>query len=100
MGVVAKYVKAVSERKRYQLDYSNWLDTGESVISVTFVPSPVTTPPLVIDGVQNTANGTGVQYYVSGGLDGTDYIVQATLTTSIGPQTKLDDIFFSVREPA
>lgn len=95
-----RYIKAAAERKRYQIDYSNWLDTGETVASVVFSIDKVTVPPLVVDGVANTPDGVGVQYYVSGGVDGTNYVVTATLTTSTGPQTKLDDIFFSVREPA
>lgn len=100
MGVLARYVKAASERKRYQIKYDNWLDTGETVVSVTFAINKTTSPPLVVDGILNTGDGLGVQYYVSGGLDGTDYIITATLTTTTGPQIKIDDVFFSVREPA
>lgn len=100
MGVLARYVKAASERKRYQIRYDNWLDAGETVATVTFTINKATTPPLVVNGIQNTLDGLGVQYYVSGGVDGQSYIVQATLTTNSGPQTKVDDIFFSVREPA
>lgn len=102
MGVLAKYVKAASESKRYQLRYDNWLDTGEQVTSVVFAVDKVTAPPLVVNNVQNTADGLGVQYYVSGGIDGFDYIVTATLTTNATPvpQIKLDDVFFSIREPA
>lgn len=99
MGVLAKYVKAASERKRYQIRYGNWLDTGEYVSNVAFSVDKVTSPPLVIDEVQVTPDALGVQYYVSGGVDGANYIVSATLTTSTGPQTKLDEVFFSVREP-
>ena len=29
---IAKYVKAASDRKRYQIDYTDWLDTGEQVL--------------------------------------------------------------------
>lgn len=100
MGVVARYVKAASERKRYQFLYSNWLDTGELVQGVVFAINKVTVPPLVVDGVQVTPDGLGVQYYVSGGVDGVDYIVSLTMTTNTGPQLKLDDVFFSIREPA
>lgn len=100
MSVLARYVKASSERKRYQIRYDNWLDTGEAVVSVVFSVDRITVPPLVVDSVQNTGDNLGVQYYVSGGLDGSDYIVSATMTTNIGPQTKLDDVFFSIREPA
>lgn len=99
MGVIAKYVKSILERKRYWINYSNWLDTGETVSTVVFSVDKPTTPPLVVDGVQNTADGLSVQYYVSGGVDGVDYVVSALLTTSQG-QVKLDEVFVSVREPA
>lgn len=97
MGVLAKYIKTAAERKRYQISYANWLDTGEAVTSVAFGVNKVTLPPLVVDGVVNTPDGVGVQYYVSGGVDGVDYIVTATLTTNTGPQIREDEVFFSVR---
>lgn len=100
MGVLAKYVKAASERKRYQIKYDNWLDTGEAVQSVVFSVNKTTVPPLVVDGVMVTPDELGVQYYVGGGVDGTDYVVTATMTTTLGPQTKLDEVFFSVRGTA
>ena len=101
MGVLAKYVKAAAERKRYQIKYDNWLDTGEFVTGVVFDINKATTPALVVDGIQLTTDGLGVQYYVSGGLDGSDYIVTATMTTnSVPTQIKIDDVFFSIREPA
>ena len=49
---LAKYVKAVLDRKRYQIDYTDWLDTGELVSSVAFsVPNNTVASPLVVDGV-------------------------------------------------
>lgn len=98
MAVLAKYVKQPAERKRYQIVYTNWLDTGELVTSVTFTVDKVTVPPLVVDGVQNTSDGLGVQYYVSGGVDKSSYTVTAHLTTNNGPQLREDEIFFSIRE--
>lgn len=96
----ARYVKAPAEKKRYQLDYSDWLDTSEQVSGAVFSVDKVTAPPLVVDGVQVMPNGTGVQYYISGGVDGAAYNVIVTMTTTVGPQVKEDDIFVSVREPA
>ena len=97
---IAKYVKAAGDRKRYQIDYTDWLDIGESVVSVVFTIVQVTVPPLVIDTIAVLPTGLGVQYYASGGIDGQTYTVYANLTTSSAPaQTKLDDILFTVREP-
>jgi hypothetical protein len=98
--MLARYSKSPTERKRYQIRYDNWLDTGELVTGVVFAVNKVTYPPLVVDGIIVTGDGLGVQYYVSGGALGADYVVAATLTTNLGPQTKVDNLFFSVREPA
>lgn len=96
---IAKYVKAATDRKRYQIDYTEWLDTGEQVSSVAFTVPINTTPPLVVDDIMVLPTGLGVQYYVSGGVDGNTYRVLADLTTNQGPQLKLDEIFVTVREP-
>ena len=100
MSRIGKYVKAQADRKRYQIDYTSWLDTGEQVTSVVFtIPTNTGTLPLVVDGVQVLPTGLGVQYYVSGGLDGTTYEIIATLTTTTGPQIRVDGIIFTIREP-
>lgn len=95
-----KYVKAATDRKRYQIDYTDWLDTGESVLSVDFtVDGTATIPPLVVDDIEVLPSGLGVQYYVSGGVDGVTYRVLANLTTTTGPQIRLDEILITIREP-
>lgn len=94
-----KYVKATNERKRYSIDYSDWLDVGELLTDVAFtIPTNNITTPLVVDDIAITPDGLGVQYYVSGGVDGEQYEVLATATTS-GAQIKADDLLFTVREP-
>lgn len=96
---LVKYVKASGERKRYSIDYSEWLDTGETLTNVVFsVLNNSTNTPLVVDDVMIEPDNTGVQYYVSGGDDNTQYEVRATATTS-GVQTKVDDLLFVIREP-
>ncbi len=97
---IAKYVKAASDRKRYQIDYTDWLDTGETVASVDFtIEDNADTPVLVVDDVQVLPSGLGVQYYVSGGVDGVKYRILANLTTTTGPQIKLDEVFMTIMEP-
>jgi hypothetical protein len=97
---IAKYVKAATDRKRYQIDYTDWLDTGESVASVAFtIANNTVATPLVVDSVLVLPTGLGVQYYVSGGVDGVTYRVLARLTTNTGPQNKLDEVLMTIREP-
>ena len=94
-----KYVKAASERKRYSINYSDWLDIGELLTGVTFtIPVNNATTPLVVDDVAVTPDSLGVQYYVSAGAAGEQYEVVATASTS-GAQIKVDDLLFTVREP-
>lgn len=97
---LAKYVQAMTERKRYQIDYKNWLDTGEFVVGTTFtVMNNDATHPVVADGIAVLPTGLGVQYYLSGGNDGKTYNIYASLTTNMGPQVRLDEIILAVREP-
>ena len=97
---IAKYTKAASDRKRYQIDYSDWLDTGEAVASVVFtIENNAALPVLVIDDVQVLPTGLGVQYYASGGVNGVTYRILPDLATNTGPQSKLDEIFITIREP-
>lgn len=97
---IAKYVKAAGDRKRAQIDYTDWLDIGEAVLDVVFtVDGVATSPPLVIDDVMVLPSGLGVQYYYSGGVDGVTYRVLAVLTTTTGPQIRTDEIIITIREP-
>lgn len=97
---IAKYVKASSDRKRYQIDYTDWLDTGEAVSVVNFtIENNLASPVLVVDDVMVLPSGLGVQYYVSGGVDGVTYRILADLTTTTGPQLKLDEVLMTIREP-
>lgn len=95
---LAKFVKAPVERKRYQIDYSDWLDTGELVQSIVFTVSPSTgTQPLVVDAYLIGTPATSVAFFANLGDDGVTYTVNVVMTTD-GGQTKEDQILFSVRD--
>lgn len=96
---LGRFIKTPAERKRYSLDYSEWLDTGETVTGATFAITPTgTATPLVVDASSISASGTEVVYFVNYGTDGTTYTLDVVVTTS-GGQTKEDQVLFSVREP-
>jgi hypothetical protein len=99
MGALAKYVQTISDRKRYQIDYDDWLDAGEQVVSVAFTVENNTSTPFVIDTDMVLPTGRSYQYYASGGVDGVTYEVRAVLTTNQGPQVRADKLLFVVREP-
>lgn len=98
---LAKYTKKPIEKKRYQIDYTDWLDAGELATDVTFaVLNNTVASPLVVGDKAVLPSGLGVQYYISGGVAGVTYEITATLTTnSSPPQIEQDKILMTVRGP-
>ena len=95
---LGKYFKAPDERKRYSIDYTDWLDTGELLSGVTFGVTPVDADPVVIDGIAIETGSRSVVFYASGGIDGKSYKAIATMTTS-GGQIKEDTVQYTVKAP-
>ena len=92
-----KFVQHPDERKRYNIDYEEWLDTDEMVSSVTFEVTPTTGTPLTIDGSDIDDDGKIVSLFVSGGDHEETYEVLVTATTSAG-QIKVLCIHFTIRD--
>lgn len=94
---LAKYNKDPDERKRYLVDYDQWLDVGETVAGAVFtVTNDTPATPLIVDGVAIDPGQRAVQYYVSGGAAGVDYEVEVRMTSNLG-QIKEDTILFVLR---
>jgi hypothetical protein len=95
---LATFVKSPAERKRYVIDYTDWLDTGETVVSTNFTVSPsVPTTGLVVDAVAIDPNGKEVVFFTSFGTTNVTYTVEVLVQTS-GGQVKEDTVVFSVRD--
>ena len=98
---LAKYVKSPDETKRYSIEYSDWLDTGENLGSVMFAISPVTTPALAVQSSQIVEGETGalsqLRMFVTGGVTDTSYTITVTAETS-GGQIKQDTVLFVIRD--
>jgi hypothetical protein len=92
---LATYYKSPAEVKRYRVDYSSWLDTGETVTARTLTVTPA--GELLVDGSSITDAGMSVTYFVSGGDNGQTYNINIQVQTS-GGQTKEDDVYFKVRD--
>lgn len=93
---LASFIKAPLERKRYALDYSNWLDGSETVIStVTFVVTPTVNGGLVVDAY-SVSPATKVVFFVSGGVVNAKYVVLVRITTSAG-QVKEDTVEYIIK---
>lgn len=94
---LGSFTKTPAERKRYAVDYSDWLDTGETLAAYTVEVSPATASPLVVNPNALGPTSTVFVFFVSGGLDRTQYTVDIRMTTS-GGQIKEDTILYTVRE--
>lgn len=93
-----RFVKFPLERKRYRIDYSEWLDTSEQIDTVSFSVLPITDNPLNIDAFEIAPGNQDVVFFASAGLAGTNYTVYVTVHTN-GGQTKEDTILFALRDP-
>lgn len=94
---LGSFTKTPAERKRYAIDYSEWLDISETLTTVTFAVTPATTPAFVVDAVSTNAANTVVVFFVSGGVNTKQYTVDVKATTS-GGQIKEDTVLFTVRD--
>lgn len=94
MRVVGKFRKAPGDRKRYEVNYADWLNAGETLDTVT-ISGNVDDDQFYVDGWMITNGGKEVIMYVSGGVSGVSYKVTVTASTSLG-QIKNDTIEFVV----
>lgn len=94
---LAKFSKTPDERKRYTIDYTDWLETSETVASVTYTIRQVTSPVLVVDAQSILTGNKKISFYISGGDDLETYDVEIKITTSTG-QIKEDLVSFVVKE--
>lgn len=96
MAQLGKYFKSPTERKRYSIDYSDWLDSGELVSTVTFEVTPNDAGAVFIDGDSVNPGNQVVTFYNNGGVTGVTYKATVTMVTSAG-QDRVDTIQYTVR---
>lgn len=93
---IGKFAKAPGDRKRYTIDYTQWLDDDETLVNVhTAVPDD----PLgiYVDGVLIMENERHVVMFVSGGQEGRSYDLGIRVNTN-ADQTKDDFVTFVVMD--
>lgn len=90
---LGKFVKSPDEVKRYSVDYSDWLDTGEYILTANVTISP--SGPIV-DVQSTTTNDIDLSFFVTGGTAGTSYKLKTRVQTTNG-QVKEDIIVLEVR---
>lgn len=93
---VGKFRKGPDDRKRYIVDYADWLNESETVSTVTCTGN-VDADGFFVDGYLVAAGGKEIIFYVSGGITGREYNVSVTIGTSL-LQIKEDYITFVVTD--
>lgn len=101
MAILGKFIQSPIERKRYLLEYADWFTNSANpsgtISSVVFSSIPATTPAEV-DAYEINDPATSITIFISGGLNGVQYRILVTITTSDG-QIKEDEIIVTVRNP-
>jgi hypothetical protein len=101
----ARFAQSPAETKRYVMDYTLQLASGEAIesvaVNVTQTGGPTTGPALLINAIAllPPVNGVipGAAFFASGGADGCQYEVQFLATTTIG-QILEDIVQFALAE--
>lgn len=68
----------------YTVDWSNWLNAGDSVASSVW-----TVPSGLVDVADSRTSTTSV-VKISGGVAGTSYVVMVTIMTTISGETRTE----------
>jgi hypothetical protein len=88
---VSKFKKKPTETKRYDIEWRDWLDVGETVQGVTYEVSL----PMTVSN-SSIVSGTRASFFVAGGNHNETYDVVVTMTTTNG-QVRTDTLQFAVR---
>lgn len=89
-----KFRKGPADRKRYVIDYADWLNEDEEVTLIEMWGN-VPDDNFYVDGYVVDSGGKQVIFYVSGGLTDVSYNVFSKITTSL-QQVKEDYVTFVV----
>ncbi|MNN93971.1 hypothetical protein D3C81_2125160 [compost metagenome] len=81
--------KRDDDRLDYDVDFSKWLSSGDSITEATAVATP---DGLTLDPA--TFSGTTVKVWLAGGTTGASYDVDVTVTTAQG---RVKEVTFNLR---
>lgn len=89
---IASFKQTTLETKRYEVDYSAWLDTSETISTVTITATPA---GLTLTNKSVSIDSTGIFFYAAAGTSDTEYRLDLLVTTNQG-QTKEDHCLITV----
>lgn len=85
--------------RRYKIDYSNWLEEGESLSSGTVViPPGVSLPDITLSPVASILNSTTLLFTMSGGSANEAFTLNVQIIDSRS-EVKNDTVGFTVVAP-
>lgn len=90
MARIGKFSKEAADRKRYVVDYADWLNEEEMILAVQ-VSGSIEFDAFYVDGFVVSEDGKEVIFYASGGVPLNAYTLTVTVTTSMD-QIKEDEI--------
>lgn len=93
--IIGNFTKQPVDRLDYDIDYTDWLTTGDSLISATAVVDLVETDGLTIDTPM--ISGSRVKLWANDGVNGHSYKVTVTTTTDQG-RVKQDEVRIKVKD--
>lgn len=95
--IIARFEQQPYEQKRYRVDFRDHLAAGETILTPSFIISPVTVPPLEVVNLAIAPEANQLVMFFTGGVDGTTYRVTMRTVTS-DTQKLEDEIEVSIRE--
>lgn len=95
MALIATFEKQPADVLDYDIDYATWLPDNDAIASVSTAVTPA--GGMEVDLTLVIENNTRVKLWVSGGVTGTTYKVEVTVTTDDG-RVKQDEVRFRVKE--
>lgn len=94
MAVLETFEKQPADVLDYDIDYTEWLPTNDTLDTVEYVVSPT---GLNVETALIINSGTRVKLWVGGGVSGTTHKVEVTVTTVLG-RVKQDEVKFRCKE--
>ena len=94
MANIGSFTKQPVEVLDYDIDTSDWITSGDLVITAASVSTPT---GLTVVSTSIFDDGLKVKVWVSGGTSGTTYKIETTMTTSDG-RTKQSEWRVKVKE--
>ena len=91
MALIGSYSQQPADKLDYDIDYSEWLVTGDSLLSATVTVDPV---GLTVDHI---IVGKKIKVWAYGGTNLVKYKITVTATTSLG-RIKQDEIKLSIKD--